>query len=114
MALTDMKRPKPKKEDAVQGLMPAEVGYDRYPYGLRLTLDTQELEKLGLKASDFKVGQSITINAQGSITSISSYETTGKNGDSQNVGIQIEKLDLGMKSAKFAGWKAEKGKGPTE
>lgn len=112
--MIDMKRPKPKKSDMENMAMPAMSEGDRYPWGLRITLEKEDLAKLGLKASGFKIGQTVAIQAQAKVTSINSRESTGSDGTYQDVGIQIEKLDLGMKSGKFAGYKNEKDKGPGE
>ena len=114
MALTDMKRPKPKKSEMDKMAQPALAEGDRYPWGLQIRLEKDDLEKLGVSAADFRIGQTVAIQAQAKVTSINSRESTGNEKPYQEVGIQIEKLDLGMKSAKFAGYKNEKDKGPGE
>lgn len=114
MALTDMKRPRPKKSDLKEMAMPAMAEGDRYPWGLQIRLEKDELEKLGVSAADFKIGQTVTIQAQGKVTSISSRESTGSEKAMQDVAIQIEKVDLGMNSSKFADYSNEMKKGPTE
>ena len=112
--MIDMKRPKLKKSELEAKGMPAMAEGDRYPWGLQIRLEKDDLEKLGVSAADFKIGQTVAIQAQAKVTSINSRESTGSEKPYQEVGIQIEKLDLGMKSAKFAGYKNEKDKGPGE
>lgn len=114
MALTDMKRPKPKKSEMDKMVQPAMVEGDRYPWGLRIRLEKDELEKLGVGAADFKIGQTVTIQAQGKVTSISSRESTGSEKAMQDVAIQIEKVDLGMNSSKFADYSKTAKGGPGE
>ena len=82
--MIDMKRPKPKKSDQ---------SYDEYPYGLRLSLERQEIKKLGLDISKSKMGQNLTITAQGEITGLSMSERKGED-DDKTVSIQIKKLEI--------------------
>lgn len=115
MSMTDMKRPKPKKSDMdkMTCASPASEG-DRYPWGLQIRLEKDDLEKLGVSAADFKIGQTVAIQASAKVTSINSRESTGSEKRYQEVGIQIEKLDLELKSAKFAEYDNARKKGPTE
>lgn len=61
----------------------------RYPYGLRISLTHNELEKLGLDA-DCEVGDMIDMRAFGTVTSVSISDDSG--GKSCRVEIQLEKL----------------------
>ena len=114
MALVDMKRPKIKKSD----MKDVVAGYpgegDRYPWGLQLRLEREELERLGLDAKDFKIDANVSITASGSVTGIEMRESTGGKQEYQTVSIQIEKLDLGMRASKFAGFNNQNKKGPGE
>lgn len=114
MALVDMKRPKPKKGNMKGMAMPVMAEESYYPWGLQIRLEKEELEKLGLKASSFDVGQTVNITASAKVTSISSREAVREKEGSQVVELQIEKIGLDKKSAKFAGWANEQKKGPTE
>lgn len=114
MSMTDMKRPKPKKSDMEAKAMPAMAEGDRYPWGLQIRLEKDDLEKLGVSAADFKIGQTVAIQASAKVTSINSRESTGSEKRYQEVGIQIEKLDLELKSAKFAEYDNARKKGPGE
>jgi len=102
MKLTSMKLPKRSTKDAGDS-MPVEVGYDeKYPsYGLVIRLETESLSKLGLKASNFKVGQEVTIMAKAEVEETSERERqNGKN--HQNVSFQITSLGIeGAEKSKF-------------
>ena len=90
--MIDMRRPKPREDDAK--MMPEAV-YKAYPYGLRITLETEELRKLGLKPKSFKLDEYVTFEAKGKIVSISENEDSySMEGTRQSVGIQIEQIDL--------------------
>lgn len=90
--LRTMIRPKPKKKD-----MPGSVCYeeDRYPYGLRLSLETPELKKLRKSADSFKIGDVIDITAKGKVISIRKNLSDKSDNDSERVEIQVVKLDVG-------------------
>jgi hypothetical protein len=60
-----------------------------YPYGLRLRLESDQLEKLGLESLP-KVGAKMVIEATGVVTSVSQNES--KDYNSRCVEIQIESL----------------------
>lgn len=60
-----------------------------FPYGLRISLTENELEKLGLEA-DCDVGDMIDIRCFGTVTSVSLND--GEGGKSCRIEIQIEKM----------------------
>lgn len=59
----------------------------QYPYGLRICLNSPELNKLGIEG-DCDVGDMIDLRAFAEVTSIS------KDGDNCRVELQIQKLAL--------------------
>lgn len=63
---------------------------DKYPYGLRISLSQDELEKLGVDHSDWEVGATFHLHAFAKVTSISANET--ENGMNCNVSLQITHL----------------------
>lgn len=91
--LRTMIRPKLKKKSS-DGLV-AECLGDRYPYGLRLSLETPELKKLRKSADSFKVGDVIDITAKGKVINIRKNLSEKDDNDSESVEIQIVKLDIG-------------------
>ena len=112
MNLVDMKRPKKSKEETAK--MPEMAGEsDRYPYGLRLTLEKEELEKLGLNPNEVSVGTACTIQAEGKIEEIAMRETTGKDMGRRSISIQIVKMVVsGGKKGKFQEYSEKKKAGP--
>ena len=66
---------------------------DKYPYGLKITLDKAILKKLGLTAKDFQSGEVVTLEAVAQV-----YETSDRtsieSGDNQSVSLQITKMGI--------------------
>lgn len=89
MALINMKK-SPEREE-----MPGEIEMDepQYPYGLCLTLDKEQLDKLGITALP-SVGTEMMINARAVVKSVSSYETQG--GNDMSVSLQITDMGIGQ------------------
>lgn len=93
MAMINMKS-KPEREEA-----PGEIESDepRYPYGLCLSLEKEQLEKLGITALP-KVGTEMTVTAKAYVKSTSAYETQGE-GERMSFHLQITDMELGNNQA---------------
>jgi hypothetical protein len=65
-------------------------GQEKYPYGLRIYLSHDEIEKLGVDVSDWEVGATFHLFALAKVTSISQNET--ENGTNCHVSLQITHL----------------------
>lgn len=66
---------------------------DQYPWGLRITLDNESLQRIGLNAKSLPaVGDSVTIMAMANVCSVSTRTTD--HGDDSNVELQI--TDIGL------------------
>lgn len=90
--MIDMRRPKPREDEVKQ--MP-EVATEPYPYGLRIRLETDELQKLGLKPKNFKLNEYVTIEAKGKVCELSESESASSfDGSHQTVAIQIEQIEV--------------------
>jgi len=86
--LVDMKRPPRQKKEK-----PISVYSEPYFYGLRITLEEQELKKLGLNVNDFKVKEIVNIIAEARVENIeSSMNASGRN--NQSISLQIIKLSV--------------------
>jgi len=77
--------------------MPMEVptvGYDeeKYPYGLQVRLETEDIEKLGVSIKNFNVDDKVTITAVAYVESLSQNKT--RRGENQHMCFQITKMDL--------------------
>lgn len=97
MSLTNMKRSKKERkrlnEAAITSDEPA------VPYGLRITLDDESLDKLGFKKLP-DVGDRMVVAAIGTVKSVSEHSSTrNKNRD---VSIELEKLDVSPVPARKA------------
>lgn len=84
-------------EEAKEMTSPVEASGDisKYPYGLRLCLNKETLEKLGLPT--LPVGTKVTVMAEGSVVSVSEHQEM--DGDScKSLDIQIEMMAVEQKS----------------
>ena len=100
--MKDMKRPKPKKKD--EDIITS--SHEPYPYGLRIDLQEEELKKLGLKATDFKISSNGMLAAEFEVTSISINESANADRKNESVTLQIQKLEIkGKKPSKFSNYK---------
>ena len=76
----------------------AEVSYEekeRYPYGLRISLESEELKKLGLNVKDFEVTEKVKFTAKAEITSLSSNKNE-PNEERQSMSIQITGIEFDL------------------
>lgn len=93
--LVSMKKSKSEVKKEKSGGCCSPLGYDSdaYPYGLRLDLSDESLDKLGLDDLP-KVGKTVKIVAQAEVQSAS--ESTSSSGKShRSVGLQITKMKVG-------------------
>ena len=92
--MIDMKLAKEKaKKMATAAEMPSESKGPRYPYGLELRLEKDQLKKLGISTKGRKVGEKGTIVAAYEISSISERQNQSGE-DSQDMALQITKLKI--------------------
>lgn len=78
-----------------------------YPYGLRISLSQDELEKLGLDPADAEIDGYVMIRALGCITSVSS-DKRGDGTECHRVEIQIEQMDIdGIEDDESSGGKSD-------
>lgn len=93
--LVSMKKSKTevKKDKGGGCCSPSGYDSDAYPYGLRLDLSDESLDKLGLDDLP-KVGKTVNISAVAEVQSAS--ESTSASGKShRSVGLQITKMKVG-------------------
>lgn len=91
--LIDLKRTKQdqKKEKEGYNKVCGPDGGDDYAYGLRISLDSRELEKLGIDTLP-KAGARMTIEAVCEVIETSTNSRDGK--DEQRMSLQIQKLAI--------------------
>ena len=85
---------KRKKSDREKDCCYSESIEEQYPWGLKLNLDTEELEKLGIKEAP-EVGEEVLIYAKAYIKDVSQNEREGEDGKRLHVGYQITDLEIG-------------------
>jgi hypothetical protein len=76
-----------KKEMSVESALDK----PNYPYGLRIHIDSESYEKLGLK--DCQVGEKVMLAGMGMIMSVNAEEMNGDEKE-YSVSIQITELDV--------------------
>lgn len=89
MALVDLKMSKQDMADEASPTAPE--NRNPYPYGVCLTLDTDELAKLGIKELP-SVGDECHVEAVGEVTSVS--EQDSGNGEQRSVRIQLQMMEV--------------------
>lgn len=93
MQLIDMELPKRgKKEQEECGMKPCTLDQDKYPYGLKLCLEKEQIAKF-ISLKDVTAKTKLMVEAEASIVEIRTTELQdGK--DSCTMEIQIEKLSI--------------------
>jgi len=107
--MADLKRPK-------ESLSPKNVGSikpDPYSYEHRITLNSDNLEKMGMDLSDLKPGDKFHVLGHGEVTSVSQNHDTmgGKTGRAE---LQLKKMGLKKGSGKGGGLLGAVNKGISE
>lgn len=97
--MIDMKIPKKTKAELKKMNEPMMVGDDhnKYPYGLQLRFEKDQIEKLpGFKG--VKVGDTVIIHGTGKITEVRMSERTGGK-DHHSIEVQLEAVDVSQKKS---------------
>jgi hypothetical protein len=92
MEMVDMKLPKRKKEDMKTAGMPMDMPQDQWPYGLKITLEKEQIDKLP-SVKGYNVGDYVFIEAEACVVSMRKSEQKGGK-DHYSVELQIEKISL--------------------
>lgn len=87
--LTDMAK---SAEKAITVSSPVSISdQDKYPYGLRITLTHDELEKLDVDKSDWEIGDTFHLQAFAKVVSVSENQREGGEAECC-IGLQITHL----------------------
>lgn len=91
MALVSMMLSKKERKDTLSE-SPVAGEREKYPWGLRITLETEALKKLGLDPQTIKVGTKMIVDARAEVTGASVDKTDS--GDRKRLELQIVKMDV--------------------
>ena len=90
MNLINMKKPKEKVKETSEA--PISSDEERYPWGLRLNLDDDELKKI-TSLKDIEAGATVSIEGIGKVVSVTVNDTE-KEGKNRSVSIQIQQIAI--------------------
>ena len=92
MDLIDLKLPKRSKEEMAKLNEPMKDEGDRYPYGMKITFESEQVEKFpGME--DYRVGEKVMINGLGEVINVRMNEK--KEGKKEySVEMQIKKISV--------------------
>ena len=93
--LISMKHTK-KESEAVPTIAPSSPDKEEYPYGLRIRLENDDLEKLGIDSLP-DIDTKMKITASAVVQSISSNQSVGSEGEKKCLELQITDMSVGDK-----------------
>lgn len=98
MGMVNMERPKPQIEETKLTEPMQTDSYEKYPYGLRFTLNDEDLNKLGIDINDYDVNSEVKIDAKAIITQVSSRQSNndGSNKISFDNSLEFQITDLSI------------------
>lgn len=91
MALKDLKITKKEAKEVNKSIGLADSDQERYPYGLRLDLNNDTLDKLGIDKLP-AVGAVITFEAKAKV--VGSRQSATEGSENRSIELQITHLDL--------------------
>lgn len=92
--MVSMRRPK----ESLSVKKPGKITGDEYSYEHRITLNQDNLDKLGLDPSDLSPGDKFHVMGHGEVTHVS-QDNDAEGGKSGRVELQMKKLGLRQKGA---------------
>ena len=90
MNLIDMKLPKKTEKELKTDCIPSVGSQDRWPYGLQLRFEPEQLDKMPI-LKEYKVGDKVIISAEASVTEVRMSEVQDKKAR-HTMELQIEKI----------------------
>jgi len=94
MKMINVKLPKKTKEELKGMATPVEAECDRWPYGLKLTFESEQVDKLP-QLEKMKIGQKVNIEGIGELTSIRmNEEKEGK----KRYSVEVQLHEVGCES----------------
>lgn len=103
MKVIDLRLPKLSKEETAKMEEPTSAASDSYPYGFRLTFESEQVEKLP-EMQKYKVGEKVKIGGIGEVTSIRMNEEQGGK-KRYTVEIQLHKVGCASEENYDEAWR---------
>ena len=95
--LRDMVRKVRNKLSDVEVATTADEHYEKYPWGLRLNLNDEEITKLDLNIKNMSVDDMVKIEAVAYVESI--RQSKNRRGEDRNIELQITKMSVKKKKS---------------
>jgi hypothetical protein len=96
--MISMERPKPATvESKAAQPIEADECYEKYPWGLRVTLRQEELAKLGIDVTELAVGENLSGTVKLLVTEISDNQRlrdSGETSSDQRLELQITSMSI--------------------
>lgn len=93
--MVNMKRKAKKTKGPTAEMTYGDEDRDKYPYGLRINLETEELKKLGIDVKEFEVGEKVKFTCKAEITNLAEHKEYPDK-VRQDMNIQITDLEFNL------------------
>lgn len=94
--MADMKLPKKTEEELKTESVPTKIDRDRWPYGLQLRFENDQIDKLPYLKT-LKVGQKVMVQGMGEVSSLRMSE---RDGGKEDWSIEIQLHEVGCEGKK--------------
>lgn len=92
--LVSMKRPPRPRDEMKTAEVPAMIEEERWPYGLRITLEKEELGKLGDQVDHLALGAHVRLTCVAKVESLSASENARRGDSHASAELQIRSLAI--------------------
>jgi hypothetical protein len=92
--MTDMKHMARSKKERTEMNKPSAIGGDKYPYGLRVDLGHEEMQKLGMDSMP-KVGDKVHLQSHAHVVSASESSHEGDDEPQRRVSLELRHMAVG-------------------
>ena len=94
MELKDLALPKKTKKELKEGMSPSTIAeQEKYPYGMRLTFDTELMTKFP-ELEKVKAGDKINLSGIGEVIMVRKVDRQGDKKQDYSTEIQIQKIGI--------------------
>ena len=96
MKMASMKLPKKSEKEMKTEAMPGKADGDRWPYGLQLRFENEQIDKLPYLKT-LKVGQKVMVSGSGEVSSL---RVSDREGGKEDWSIEIQLHEVGCEGKK--------------